>query len=302
VDIRRERSFATTVWIVAFSVVFLLAAHAGAQTLTGLVRVSGGVAAVASSEKSLQLDCPAGKQALSGGASLSGSAAGGQFLVESVPMGSPPTAWSIVARDMDGGGTIWGVTAAVWCADPPPGLEVVEGTTASDSFDKSDTISCPSGKVVVGGGGRIASATVTTAALSEMKPYPTQTWGAAGTEIYPDSNAWALVTSALCAAVEPPLLFRNNQVHASYWGTAQQYCPAGYLAIAGGAESTLSGGALSASIPWGTSTTLWIAEANNPGVEGGAWNLDARVLCFSTQVFADGFEVGSTGAWSATAW
>jgi hypothetical protein len=263
--------------------------------------VFGEVTSSVSSQKSLQLFCPAGTRALSGGASLSGAANGGQVLVESVPVGSPPTAWSIVARDMDGGGTVWGLQARLWCADPPPGFEVVESTSPSNSFSKSDVTSCPSGTVLVGGGGRITSSTVTTAALSGIRPSSTQIWKTAGSEVSADPNDWALETVGLCAAVDPPLVVRNNQVHLSYTGTAQQYCPENHLAIAGGAETWIANGALSASVPWGIPpTSLWIARAGSPDAGPGIWNLDASVLCFSTRLFEDGFECGSTGAWSGS--
>lgn len=88
----------------------------------------------------------------------------------------------------------------------PPGLsglQRVVGTTAMSSVNsKSVTVSCPSGKRVIGGGARAAGSGSNRISVVESYPDATEgKWNARAVEVVATTATWELEAYALCANV-----------------------------------------------------------------------------------------------------
>lgn len=83
------------------------------------------------------------------------------------------------------------------------GLQRVAGTTAMSSVNsKSVTVSCPSGKRVVGGGARAAGSGSNRISVVESYPDANESkWNARATEVVSTTATWELEAYALCAIV-----------------------------------------------------------------------------------------------------
>jgi hypothetical protein len=83
------------------------------------------------------------------------------------------------------------------------GLQRVVGTTAMSSVNsKSVTVSCPSGKRVVGGGARAAGSGSNRVSVVESYPDANESkWNARATEVVATTATWELEAYALCAIV-----------------------------------------------------------------------------------------------------
>lgn len=288
----------------AVVVLLLVTSPAGVhgQNLTGRVLVEDEVPASASFSKQLELHCPPGKVAVSGGGSLGGPVNNGQTLYQSLPLGDPPTSWVVVGRDVDGGGTQWGLRASVWCVDPPPGLETVADIGELTSFSpKSLTVYCPPGKSTIGAGYAIASSNAATVGVSEVYPYPSQQWVVRGVELLPDAADWAVAIVAVCAEVEPSLRFRSKDYSLGTRLHAEMYCPDGTFALAGGADAFPDEAALTANAI-GTTYSQFLGVTASPLGSGNTVDeLDTLLLCHPLgTILDDGFESGDTTQWSAT--
>ena len=120
----------------------------------GLQRVSA-TSALNSSNKSVTVNCPAGKRVLGAGADI--NAGNGQVLFDDIRPNAALTAVTVQAvEDETGQSGPWSVTAYAVCADPIAGLERVATTSALDSTpNKFVTATCPAGKLATGVGGDI---------------------------------------------------------------------------------------------------------------------------------------------------
>jgi hypothetical protein len=83
------------------------------------------------------------------------------------------------------------------------GLQRVVGTTTMSSVNsKSVTVSCPSGKRVVGGGARAAGSGSNRITVVESYPDANESkWNARATEVVSTTATWELEAYALCAIV-----------------------------------------------------------------------------------------------------
>lgn len=99
-----------------------------------------------------------------------------------------------------------GATGAAGPAGPAgasgvSGLEIVMVSSANDSYGlKVATASCPTGKRVIGGGGRLVGAPGFVA-LDESYPLGTTQYRAYGTEINATANNWRVDAFAICALI-----------------------------------------------------------------------------------------------------
>ena len=93
----------------------------------------------------------------------------------------------------------------------PPGLSGVEVVSATSSLDSTTTravsVTCPVGKVIVGGGAIAAEGfSVVQGPVAVVQSAPDKlgtatTWEAAAREMSAYGNTWALVAIAICANV-----------------------------------------------------------------------------------------------------
>jgi hypothetical protein len=139
----------------ALALVVVMAGLGGSASaaVTGLERFSA-PSPDNSSNKSVTVSCPAGKQVLGAGGDIDGGS--GEVVMGIVRPNAALTSVTVQGlEDQNGTTANWTATAYAICATPPPGLERVLVPSPTDSLDKSVPATCPAGKRVVGAGGDI---------------------------------------------------------------------------------------------------------------------------------------------------
>jgi hypothetical protein len=104
-----------------------------------------------SSNRSVSVSCPGGKRVVgAAGEEFNGL---GQVILDDVRPNSALTSVTVTGiEDQTGYSGFWTLTARAICATPPPGLERVSAVSALDSSPKNVTVSCPTGKNLLGMG------------------------------------------------------------------------------------------------------------------------------------------------------
>jgi hypothetical protein len=128
---------------------------APAQAIPGLVRVAATSANDSSSPKSVSAVCPAGTVVLGGGGQITNGA--GQVLLTALePVNASNSYHARGHEDDDGYNGNWQVTAYAMCARAPAGLQYMSrtGVEQSATFGHYVTVQCPTGKHLIGYGGR----------------------------------------------------------------------------------------------------------------------------------------------------
>jgi hypothetical protein len=153
-----------------------------------------------SAVKSVTATCPTGKRALSGGGGV--SEATGQVFLDDIHHEPGLTRVTATGVEVPGGFSgDWTVTATAFCADPPPGLELVANSSALNSSDKNVTATCPGFKHLVGIGGDINGAGGR-AALTRVRP--DVDLGSATVRANEDADGyagpWGLTAYAICVS------------------------------------------------------------------------------------------------------
>lgn len=105
--------------------------------------------------QTVSVRCPTGKQVLSVGGRVDG-AEGEVVLTSAWVSTNPAVAYITGAEGDDGTDRSWGMRVHAVCADPLPGYQVLQHTTAPGSppLQPFQTPACPAGKRVLGVGGR----------------------------------------------------------------------------------------------------------------------------------------------------
>ena len=248
--------------------------------------------------------CPAGSIAFSGGATLAGLPVpySSRFLLhQSVPLGDPPSSWYVLAQEHSPSGDPWGISSWALCAERIDGYELVSAVGAADSeTPKSLAVSCPAGKVPIGGGGGIYFFTSNLGLYSLL---PTSTgWQVRGAERFGQAANWLVAVSVSCAPqVDVSLVdvLTTNYDGQDDFDTVSAGCPANRRYIGGGGLVE-EGNALFASGPGGLGWRAGGLRTVGIGAPTGPWFVGGRALCLLLPLFADGFESGDTSAWSAT--
>jgi hypothetical protein len=85
------------------------------------------------------------------------------------------------------------------------GLEIVSASSVIDDTNpKTVTATCPTGKILLGGGAQITnSAGNNNIALFASYPSATDTWTGTGVATDPNVGTWSLSAHAICAVVQP---------------------------------------------------------------------------------------------------
>jgi hypothetical protein len=101
--------------------------------------------------RSVSVSCPAGKQVVgAAGEEFNGL---GQVILDDVRPNAALTSVTVNGlEDQTGYTAFWTLTARAICATAPPGLERVSAASGLDSSPKSVTVSCPTGKNLLGMG------------------------------------------------------------------------------------------------------------------------------------------------------
>ena len=179
-----------------------------------VVRVSAHTAKNSASEKKKRATCPRGKRVVSGGASIedgaSGQAPGARARVvltrlQPLPASGNNGRSSFEAAAHEAGGGFpgaWRLRVYAVCADPLPGLTYRQASApVASAFTTAETVFCPAGKVVLGGGGRVDGGRGQVALTEHGLQI-----GDAFATAYEDENGfagrWKLTAYAICA--DPP--------------------------------------------------------------------------------------------------
>jgi hypothetical protein len=146
--------------------------------------------------------CPAGKKALSAGAEVSN---GGRDVVLQLIVPDVSLGWVVGAayEDETGYAGNWQVTAYAVCANPPFGLQRVQGTPISQGVPVA-AASCPAGFELTGLGGYAAGGAPSFGQvyLSSLYPVDAAPWQAVGIGVDDETgfgDDWNVVSFAICA-------------------------------------------------------------------------------------------------------
>jgi hypothetical protein len=216
-----------------------------------------------------------------------------------------------VATDTTGS---WRVFARGLCAEntatPPTGataagyVKGVEYRTASSSTNsvpfKSATATCPTGKTVIGGGGRVTSLSSNVALVGFQRTMGVRALRVTAHEVDPVGASWKVGVRAICANITsgtPTTNYANNFFQVVNPPTpassspAQfifRACPAGWIAVGGGArilggasfENTTRDVALVRSEPFFNGSVWgWFAQARETDPTAASWRVNATVTC-----------------------
>lgn len=194
--------------VLASSIVFsgTLAGMASAA-VPGLQRVTKFSPSDSASNKTVSVDCPAGQQLIGTGADIRG--AGFQRVVfDDIRVNSQLTRLTVTGFETEAGTTAnWELKATAVCANPLPGLQMVQASSASDSQNtKTVTASCPAGKQLVGTGGEITGG-LGQVVIDDLKPSSllTKVTVTGFEDANGTSNSWRVDAYAICANPLPGL-------------------------------------------------------------------------------------------------
>jgi hypothetical protein len=168
--------------------------------------------------------CPAGRQVIGGGASVSDNQNNKVFLTESYPSGD--RTWHVrAAAELPGWDGVWNLTAYAICAAPMDGYELHWGNSGpgAATFKTTFTTGCPKGTKVLSAGGRV-NADHGGAGLTMIRPDGPLSIGRASARVARAgyANSWSVDSFAICA-VPPPGL--QNLGFIAQGHAALQSCP-----------------------------------------------------------------------------
>jgi hypothetical protein len=259
----------------ALTVLLVGLTGSASAALVGLERVSPATAST-SSNKSITASCPAGKQLLGAGADV--TPGNGHVLIEDITPNAALTGLTVKAvEDQTGTAASWFLQAFAICGQPPPGLQRVGATSASNSAAKSVVAACPGGKRVLGAGGDINTPNGQVL-LDGLRPNDASvTLNALEDETGNTAN-WSLTAYAICANPVAGLqrVSATSASDSSGSRVSQVSCPVGKQVVGGGGEINSANGQV-------------VADAFFP---------DAALTSFGAGAFED--DTGNPANWSLT--
>ncbi|HEX7837812.1 MAG TPA: hypothetical protein VF469_10135, partial [Kofleriaceae bacterium] len=183
---------------------------------------------------------------------------------------------------------IWSLQAYAFCADPPPGLEIVSATSAAGSSNfQGVNVRCSARKQTVGAGGRINGGgnrvNLVTQALGTAISTGTSASGIENPNGF--AGTWSVTAFAVCVT---PVSVSDLQVVTSFSGSstgnrafAQATCPAG-MRVTGGAAFADIPGVVDTVAPVGFGFSVQgIARNNSPELACGTSGITVYAFCSS---------------------
>jgi hypothetical protein len=216
-----------------------------------------------------------------------------------------------VATDTTGS---WRVFARGLCAENTAAVPTVGGagsyvkgvvyrssSSSSNSLPlKSATARCPTGKTVIGGGGRITTVSSNVALVGVQRTMGVSALRATAHEVDATGVSWKVGVRAICANITsgtPTTDYINNvfqtfnpptPASSNPTQTIFRACPAGYVAVGGGGrilggatfENHTRDVALVRSEPFFNGSVWgWIAEGRETDPTSATWRVNATVTC-----------------------
>jgi hypothetical protein len=231
--------------------------------------------------------CPPGKRVIGGGARL--LSAQHVVLTRQEPVHDPSTRDSYVveaSEDQTGFAGAWALNAYAICADPPPGLEIINKTTSAPqgAFHHQETAHCPDGKFVIGAGGRIdgGQGQVDLGTINQGVARST----AAGTTD-PDGfdGTWSVTAFVVCVTPNP-----FSDLHIARDQTAPDSTDTKFMTIScpsdkrvtGGTAFSGSPGVIESVTPDADRRRIEVKARDNSLTPGtGGWDLNVVAFCAS---------------------
>jgi hypothetical protein len=216
------------------------------QAVTGLVVKDGITPFDLATTKTVPAVCPEGKRVLGGGARITGSSH--VFLTQLRPIhSSNGDRYEVTAiADETGVDGTWSLQAFAVCADPIPGLQIVERRADepnSRDFQRVGAF-CPDDMVALGGGGRIAGGD------GQVHLYTVGSAGGTGRDAFAREDStgfgrnWTLFAYAVCAPVDGVTVETASEATLSDSTEPKSVlaeCPPGMRVIGGGAFASDGG-------------------------------------------------------------
>ena len=235
-------------------------------------------------DKGVTVTCPAGKRVVGSGADISGYLAGNGAVVldDVIPTSTTVTAYAYEVEE--GTSLTWTIRAWAVCGNPNGSMTTSSRVSVTSSNNKSATVTCPVGKVVLGSGASITggrgevvidaiiptATTVTAAALED----PT------GGGYSPD---WSIRAYARCGD-EPGgrTIVSRTTTSNSIDKSGSAPCPVGKVVFGGGFD--IIGGAgetfIDDFIPTTASVLTFGMEHNDGSDDNGRdWSLRSYAVC-----------------------
>jgi hypothetical protein len=180
-----------------------------------------------------------------------------------------------------------GVGPAAPASADPPGLEIVTSSSAETSADKTITASCPTGKVVSGGGGYLAASTGAKAhvALDRLEPLANGTgFAATMREAGPGSYSDDWTLSAVAACVTQPT---GYQVVATTGAAETEYVTAScgtksVIGMGGRVNSGFGDVVLDQVVPSSDLKSVTVRGVPVQGSTRTGWSVTAFAVCANT--------------------
>lgn len=237
------------------------------------------------SSKTISAVCPAARPFVLGG----GFTTTGTHIVvnELQPIDGASVDSYRVSAGFDEVGTsgAWNLLAYAYCSSTAPGWQLVPltSTTTSNSFN-SILVTCPSGKAVVGTGGRInggaGQVQLVTQSIGGVGPNKMVAGGLE--DISGFAGSWSATGYAVCVTYNNPLDIRlvSNQTASDNTVTKNvtATCPSGMRLTGSAIWSNIPGNSINLR-PNNSTPTSVAATARNDTGNGSGWDLITYALC-----------------------
>jgi hypothetical protein len=280
----------------ALSLAFITLAFASAAWPTpasaaglNLQHVSATSAASSEARKSVTVYCPPGRKVIGTGGQLKGRA-DSVAAIEGITPLADLSGVTLTGVEIGAGTPFnWSVEAFAICVDmvtsPVQSLQLVSARSPSNSSDaKSVMVNCPSGKRVVGAGGRVNGVTGKTL-LDEITPLDTFV-NVVGLETGGGTSAdWSVEAFAICANPTSlpglEIVKGDGEISSKSARSLIMTCPSGKRLLSPSGQLNAPSGevALHQILPSSDLSGMRLIAFEIDGGTTASWSLTARVIC-----------------------
>jgi hypothetical protein len=281
----------TTVGMTVMGVlVAVTAAAAPAQAIPGLVRVSATSINDSSTTKTVSVACPTGTTVLGGGGEIVNGA--GQVLLTALEPVPDTNSYRARGHEDDDGYTgSWRVTAYALCANSPAGLEYLSytGSSQSTTFGHYVALRCPTGKHLIGYGGRTnnGNGDVSLEIVNPFDPYEVLVLAAEDPNGY--AGLWSLTAHLVCVTpiAERQTVFASVPADSDSPKSVTVRCPGSQkvhgAGFGGGGATSYGRWLVRSVVPDATMASVTVSAEEIDGGTPDTWRLTAYAVCAPRQ-------------------